>query len=176
MKGLNWRFLLITAGVLGLLAGLLPVFLGDQYLFTTLPIAMMFSSFFIVPRIQDKKLPSAVFVTLLTAVISLVVFFIYQFATLDPAIATANLKTAMVNLPITVLIISLAGSWVFVKTNEWTEKKRKEVEAKMAAKNADKGKDKGKTSPAAKMRNARGQKEYVPHATKKRYRNTKKKK
>ncbi|WP_132943828.1 hypothetical protein [Tumebacillus sp. BK434] len=175
---MNWRFLLITSGVLGILAGLVPVFLGDQYLFTTLPIAMMFSSFFIVPRIKDRKLPSAILVTMLTALISLVVFFIYQYATLDSAVATANLKTAMVNLPLTILIISLAGSWVFVKTNEWTEKKRKEVEAKMAAKNGDKSKDNGtgKLSAAAKLREARGQKAYVPHATKKRYRNTKKKK
>ncbi|WP_157729449.1 hypothetical protein [Tumebacillus algifaecis] len=173
---MNWRFLLITSGVLGLLSGLLPVFLGDEYLFTTLPIAMMFSSFFIVPRVKERKLPSAIFVTLLTAVIAIVVFFIYQFATRDTALATANLKTALTNLPLTVLIISLAGSFVFVKTNEWTEKKRAQFEAKAQAKAAEKGKGKSQNDSKGKLRSFRGQKTYVPHATKKRYRNTKKKK
>jgi hypothetical protein len=162
VKGLNWRFVLITAGVLGLLGGILPAFLGDQYLFTTLPIAMMFSSFFLVPRIQERRLPSAIWVSLLTAAFALAVFFGWQYATLDPAFAAANLKSVLYNLPFLILIISLFGSFVFVKVHEWTERKKAELEAKVAQSKAEK---KGGRNNA-----------YAPHATKKRYRNTKKKK
>ncbi|MFD2169003.1 hypothetical protein [Tumebacillus lipolyticus] len=174
---MNYRFLLITSGVLGLLSGLLPAFLGDQYLFTTLPIAMMFASFFIVPRVKERKLASAILVTLATALIALISFFIYQYATLDAEIATANLKTALLNLPLLVLIISIAGSWVFVKTHEWTERKRAQMEAKVQQKQGEKKGDKGdKGGRATNVRRGRANKAYVPHATKKHYRNTKKKK
>lgn len=133
MKELNWRLILPTAGVLGLIAGVLPMILGPQWLYTTMPIVMMISIYFLTPRVQENRLQTGVTASVLSAVITLGLYFVYQYAMLPAADATNNLKAAIGQFFMLVLVISVGGSWFFVKVHEWAEKKRVEMESKQQA-------------------------------------------
>jgi DNA integrity scanning protein DisA with diadenylate cyclase activity len=162
---LNWKRILTVAGLLGVLSGIVPMFFTPDLLLSTLPVAMMFSIYFIVQKTESRRLVHGIVGSVLAAVISYVVYFIYVYSVMSAADATAALKTALVSLPMLVVIISVFGSFIFTKTHEWAEKKRLELEAKQAAKKQAEQKYALKTD-----------KPYVPHATKKKYRNTKKRK
>lgn len=169
MNQIKWRLLLQTAVVLGVIAGIVPMFFSIDLLLSTMPIAMMFSIYFLVPKIKEKRLPSGILVSVLTAIIGLVVYFVYQYATVDPATANKNLVGAVSNLLMSTIIISLFGSWFFVFVNNWTEKKRAELDAKVAARKQEKTRIRI-NSP--KLGSGRPDN----HPTKKKFKNYKKKK
>lgn len=171
MNQINWRLILQTAGVLGGLAGIVPMFFSIDLLLSTMPIAMMFSIYFLVPKVKEKRLPSGILVSVLTAIIGLVVYFIYQYATVDPTTANKNLVGAVSNLLLSIIIISLFGTWFFVFVNNWTEKKRAELDAKIAARKQGGGK-KRPNSNGPKIGSGRPDN----HPTKKKFKNYKKKK
>jgi len=132
---MNWRLILTRAFVLGVLAGIIPIFFTPDVLFTTLPVAMMFGIYIAVPKAEDKnRLLTGVTVSLIAALVALTAYFAYQYIAFGSDIATANLKVASYNVGMSVLMISLIGSWLFTKVHNWTEKKRAQMEAKMAAK------------------------------------------
>jgi uncharacterized membrane protein len=173
VNGMNGRLILQTAGVLGVLAGVVPMFFSIDLLLSTMPIAMMFSIYFLVPKIKEKRLPSAILVSVLSAIIGLAVYFIYQYATEDPATASKNLVGALSNLLMSMIVISLFGSWFFVWVNNWTEKKRKEMDAKVAARKQEKTRTRpGSSSNGPKIGSGRPDN----HPTKKKFKNYKKKK
>ncbi|MGB8956251.1 MAG: hypothetical protein WCC10_12835 [Tumebacillaceae bacterium] len=172
MNQIKWRLLLQTAVVLGVIAGVVPMFFSIDLLLSTMPIAMMFSIYFLVPKVKEKRLPSGILVSVLTAVIGLVVYFIYQFLTLDPATVSKNLVGAVSNLLMSIVIISLFGSWFFVWVNNWTEKKRTELDAKVAARKQGNTNNKRTKSNGPKIGSGRPDN----HPTKKKFKNYKKKK
>ena len=173
VNGMNWRLILQTAGVLGVLAGVVPMFFSIDLLLSTMPVAMMFSIYFLVPKLKEKRLPSAILVSVLTAIIGLVAYFLYQYATLDAATVSKNLVGAVSNLLMSIIVISLFGSWFFVWVNNWTEKKRKEMDAKVAARKQEKTSSRSRsTSNGPKIGSGRPDN----HPTKKKFKNYKKKK
>ncbi|PWK15774.1 hypothetical protein [Tumebacillus permanentifrigoris] len=163
--GLNWKRILTVAGLLGVVSGIVPMFFTPDLLLSTLPVAMMFTIYFIVQKVETKRFTHGIIGSVLAAILSYVVYFIYVYSKMSAADATTALKSALVSLPLLVAVISVFGTFIFTKTHEWAEKKRLELEAKQAAK-----------KHADEKYAVKNDKPYVPHATKKRYRNTKKKK
>jgi hypothetical protein len=128
------RMMLYTAGVLGMLAGIVPMFFSYDMLLSTMPVAMMFSIYFLVPKIQkERRLVSAIIVSLLAAVISFAVYFLYDLAASGTTVAGQHFVTTLTNLAMSIVIISLFGSWLFVWVHNFTERKRAELDAKVAA-------------------------------------------
>lgn len=162
---LNWKRILTVAGLLGVVSGIVPMFFTPDLLLSTLPVAMMFTIYFIVQKVDKKRFTHGIIGSVLAALISYVVYFIYVYSMMSVEDATTSLKTALVSLPMLVVIISVFGTFIFTKTHEWAEKKRIDLEAKQAAK-----------KQAEQKYALKNDKPYVPHATKKKYRNTKKKK
>ncbi|MBL0387076.1 hypothetical protein JJB07_10480 [Tumebacillus sp. ITR2] len=167
---LNWKRILTVAGVLGVVSGIIPMFFTPDLLLSTLPVAMMFAIYFIVQKVTNRRFTHGIIGSVLSALISYVVYFIYVYAKLGASEGTTALKNALVQLPMLVVIISVFGTFIFTKTHEWTEKKRGELDAKVAAKKANESK------AQVKDKHSKVDKPYVAHATTKKYRNTKKKK
>lgn len=160
MNNIEWRRILISGIGVGLIAGIIPMFFGAELLYSTLPIGMMISAYLLIPRVQTGRFWNGFVVSALTAVVATVIYFIYMYLRFGADVTGPNLKAALTQLPLLILMISLFGSWLFAKTHEWTLKKREEIEAKRA----------GKTSTGKKV------KPYVARPTKKKYKPKKKKK
>jgi type VI protein secretion system component VasK len=133
MNNIEWRRILISGVGVGLIAGVIPMFFGAELLYTTMPIAMMISAYLLIPRVESKRFWNGFLVSALTAVVAVVIYFVYMYARFGGETATPSLKAALTQLPLLILMISLFGSWLFAKTHEWSLKKREELEAKRAA-------------------------------------------
>jgi len=134
MKDLQWRPILIRAGILGLLGGVVPIFFGANLLISATPIAMMFAIYLTVPKAQGNRTLVGMIASVLVALLSLAIFFAYQYLTVDAAEATELFQYVLYQTGLSILILSFFGSFVFAKVTSWTEKKRLEFEAKMDAK------------------------------------------
>jgi type VI protein secretion system component VasK len=142
---------LMYAGIFGLIAGVVPMFLDPSYLLSTLPFAAMFSIYFLVPRLNEKRMISSIFASVLATLIAIVVYYAYLFLVHPGQAGPANMTTAI----ITALAISVLGSLVFVKTHEWTEKKRRDMDEKQRVKREEEAKIKGKVKKHYKIRSKR---------------------
>lgn len=167
---LNWKRILTVSGLLGVLSGVIPMFFTPDLLMSTLPVAMMFSIYFIVQKVTTRRMVHGIIGSVLSAIIAYVVYFIYVYSIMNTTDATTALSTALKSMPLLLVIISVFGTFIFTKTHEWSEKKRAELDAKVAAKKSNEERAK------VKDKHSKVDKPFVPHATKKRYRNTKKKK
>ncbi|KEO82708.1 hypothetical protein [Tumebacillus flagellatus] len=170
MNELNWKRIFAVAGILGVISGVIPMFFTPDLLVSTLPVAMMFAIYFIVQRVEKRRFTHGIIGSILAAVISYAVYAIYVYARYGSVDGNTLLLNAVKQLPMLVVIISVFGTFIFTKTHEWTEKKRAELDAKVAAKKANEERAK------VKDKHSKVDKPFVPHATAKRYRNTKKKK
>lgn len=155
MNQFDWRKILTYAGILGLLAGVIPMFLNESYIASTIPIATMMAVYLMVPRLQERRFVSALVTSVLTAVIAMFVYFIYAFATQTSGAGIATLRGQMWSLLLTILFVAVIGSFVFVKTHEWTEKKRKQMDEKAAVQRVEREKAKGKEKRHYKIRSKR---------------------
>ncbi|MGZ4033123.1 MAG: hypothetical protein ACXVDJ_10350, partial [Tumebacillaceae bacterium] len=133
------------------IAGVVPMFLDPSYLLSTLPFAAMFSIYFLVPRLNEKRMISSIFASVLATLIAIVVYYAYLFLVHPGQAGPANMTTAI----ITALAISVLGSLVFVKTHEWTEKKRRDMDEKQRVKREEEAKVKGKVKKHYKIRSKR---------------------
>lgn len=157
MKKVQWRLIALTALVLGLIAGIVPIFMkSPEVLYSTMPLFMMFGIYYVTPKLQQDRLVNSFLTSFLTAVVALVVFFIYEFASFDSETATAALKAAVQQFAMMTIIISVFGAWFFVKVHEWSMKKRAQMDAKLAARRGE-------------------QKKQITRPNKKRYKKKKKK-
>jgi hypothetical protein len=151
MNGLDWRKILMYAGIFGVIAGVVPMFLDPTYLLSTLPFAAMFSIYFLVPRLTEKRMISSIIASVLATLFAIVVYYFYLYAVHPGTAGPANMTTAIV----TALAISVLGSLVFVKTHEWTEKKRRDMDEKQRVKREEEAKVKGKDKKHYKIRSKR---------------------
>jgi hypothetical protein len=157
MNQLDWRKILMYGGIFGLIAGVVPMFLDPSYLLSTLPFAAMFSIYFLVPRLKEKRMISSIFTSVLATLIAIGVYYLYLFLVHPGQAGPANLTTALV----TALAISVLGSLVFVKTHEWTEKKRLQMDEKNRLKREEEAKTKSK-SKTTKHYKIRSKRKYKP--------------
>jgi hypothetical protein len=156
MNNLDWRRILITSAIVGLLAGGIPLLFGTSLLATTMPVAMMFATYLTIPRAKASRFLNGLLVSVLSAIFAMIVFFAVEFLFADRNVANQNLQITLKSMPMLIVIISVFGSWFFSWTHNWTEKKRREMDAK-----------RGATAPAKS-------KPYVSRPTKKKYKKKKK--
>ncbi|HEU4963790.1 MAG TPA: hypothetical protein VFV52_08055 [Bacilli bacterium] len=131
---MNGKRILTVAVVLGILGGLVPLIFGPEYLTSTLPISMMIGTYWIVPRVHQKRYLSTVIASVLSGLISMVIYFGYDFTQEPAADVLAAMQVMAWTFLMYVVIISVLGSLFFLKTHDWAEKKRVAMEAKIQAK------------------------------------------
>ena len=110
---------------------------NPEVLYSTMPLFMMFGIYYVTPKLKEDRLVNSFLTSLLTAVIAIVVYFIYEFSLFDRDVAIAALKAAITQFAMMTIIISVFGAWFFVKVHEWSMKKRTELDAKLAAKKGE---------------------------------------
>lgn len=153
LKEMKTKNIFLLAIATGLIAGILPLFLGEIHLITTTPIAMMIVTYWVAPRVRGNyRYWRTAGASLLSGFLALLVFFSIDLLNTPAAKVLDKIEATMWNFLGFAGVIAVAGTWFFLKTHDWAEKKRLQYEAKVQTNTQQNRRSMNATKPKKKYK------------------------